>query len=54
MRSNGSLAATIGPLTLQQGTHNYYYTLVMKETGGFTAQLQYNGVTEETLPFTVK
>lgn len=54
LRSNGSLAATIGPLTLQQGTHNYYYTFVMKETGGFTAQLQYNGVTEETLQFTVK
>ncbi|HEX6778161.1 MAG TPA: CHAT domain-containing protein [Ktedonobacterales bacterium] len=54
LRSNGSLAATIGPLTLQQGTHSYYYTFVMKETGGFTAQLQYNSTTEETLQFTVK
>lgn len=59
LRSNGSLAATIGPLTLQQGTHNYYYTFVMRETvmretGGFSAQLQYNGATEETLQFTVK
>jgi CHAT domain-containing protein len=53
LRSNGSLAATIGPLTLQPGTHSYYYTFVMKETGGFTAQLQYNGATEATLQFTV-
>jgi hypothetical protein len=54
VRSNGSLAATIGPLTLQQGTHNYYYTFVMKETGNFTAELQYNGTTEATLHFTVR
>lgn len=54
LHSDGSLAATIGPLTFQQGTHNYCYTFVMKETGRFTAQLQYNGVTEETLQFTVK
>jgi hypothetical protein len=54
VRSNGSLAATIGPLTLQPGTREYYYTFVMYETGGFTAQLQYNGVTEATIQFTVR
>lgn len=54
VNANGALVATIGPLTLQPGAHNYYYTFVMKVTGRITAQLQYNGVTEATLQFTVK
>jgi CHAT domain-containing protein len=53
LHSDGSLTATIGPLTLQPGTHSYYYTFVMRETGSFMAQLQYNGVTEATLHYTV-
>jgi hypothetical protein len=43
----------IGPLNVDAGTNDYFFAFQITGTGTYTAQLQYNGTTEQTVPFTV-
>jgi hypothetical protein len=51
--SGSSLQGGPSPYTLERGTHTYYFAIKITGADNYTAQLQYNGATEETFIFTV-
>jgi len=51
--SDGQDIGTNGPLSLDTGKHDYYFAFQITGSGNYTAELQYNGTTEQTVDFTV-
>jgi hypothetical protein len=47
------LQSNFTPLALETGTHDYYFAFSITGADSYTAELQYNGTTEQTVPFTV-
>ncbi len=44
---------TVPASQVKQGSHDYIFTFSMKAAGNYTAELQYNGNTEQSIDFTV-
>ncbi len=44
---------TIPSTEIRQGTNEYYFAFYMRTAGDYTAQIQYDGTTEQTVDFSV-
>ncbi len=51
--SGNELQTDFSPLPVETGTHDYYFAFSITGADSYTANLQYNGTTEQSVSFTV-